>query len=83
MKWRREFLRLESEDMSRDEAEEKYHDEIKKCEEFKKNTEKEREKELLELHPSEIIGNAENSTKRRKRQLEQKNPSVDSVLLIF
>ena len=56
-----------SEDLSRAEAEEKHHDAFNEWEDFKKNAEKERGKELLELCPSKIIIDVEISQKRRKK----------------
>ena len=53
--------------MSRDEAEEKHDEALKRWNELKKTAKQEREKELLELCPSEISGDTESSRKKRKQ----------------
>ena len=66
VKGRRYLLETDREEPSKEKAEEKHAEALQKWEDHTKNEKQEREKDLLELCPSEIISDAESSRKKRK-----------------
>ena len=61
VKGRRYLLETDREEPSKEKAEEKHAEALQKWEDHKKKAKQEREKDLLELHPSEISCDTESS----------------------
>ena len=66
---RQKFLELERENLNRQEAEEKYNNARLDWEAFKNDAKKEKEKDLLDLYPTDISRDIEISQKRRKKAI--------------
>ena len=63
-------MEIEREETTKEKAEEKCAEALQNWEDHKKKAKQEREKELLELCPSEISGDAESSRKKRKQAIK-------------
>ena len=66
---RQKFLGLKRENLNRQEAKEKYNNVLGDWQAFKNNAKKEKEKDLLDLYPTDISRDTEISQRRRKKAI--------------